>query len=67
MIQSSLTRTLGANFEQLMLTGFASIAGCGNALNNLLIGNGVDNLLWFDGNDNQRRVWRRSDVRRQRR
>ncbi len=51
-VQSSLTRTLGANLENLTLTGAAAITGYGNALNNIIIGNGAANFLYgFDGAD----------------
>ncbi len=43
---------LGANFENLVLTGTANIAGSGNALNNVLTGNSGNNTLkGFAGND----------------
>jgi Ca2+-binding RTX toxin-like protein len=44
-IESSLTWTLGANLENLTLTGTAAINGSGNALNNRLAGNGANNTL----------------------
>jgi len=44
-IQSGVTYTLGANIENLTLTGFTSINGTGNADNNLIIGNGSVNIL----------------------
>ncbi|TKB72427.1 MAG: hypothetical protein E8D46_13855, partial [Nitrospira sp.] len=44
-VQSALTYTLGANVENLTLTGAAAINGTGNALNNLLTGNSAANLL----------------------
>ena len=44
-VRSSITRTLGANFENLALTGLAIINGTGNALNNSLTGNEKANIL----------------------
>jgi serralysin len=44
-VQSSVDWTLGANLENLVLTGTASIAGTGNELNNLIIGNAGNNIL----------------------
>ncbi|WP_137886762.1 calcium-binding protein [Pseudomonas sp. 2FE] len=44
-VQSSVTRTLGANLEKLVLTGSAAINGTGNALNNTLTGNAAANVL----------------------
>ena len=38
-IDSSVTFTLGANVENLTLTGTAAINGTGNTLNNVLTGN----------------------------
>ncbi|WP_051412926.1 proprotein convertase P-domain-containing protein [Methylophilus sp. 5] len=61
MVQSSVTFTLGANVENLTLTGTAAINGTGNALDNVITGNsganvltggaGVDTLIGGDGND----------------
>ncbi|HXC66779.1 MAG TPA: putative Ig domain-containing protein, partial [Nitrospiraceae bacterium] len=45
MVQSSITYTLGANVENLTLTGAANLNGTGNALDNILIGNGGINVL----------------------
>ena len=51
-VQSGITYTLGANVENLTLTGTAAINGSGNALNNVLIGNsGVNTLSGGAGND----------------
>ncbi len=44
-VQSSVTFTLGANVENLTLTGAAAINGTGNALANILIGNSGNNVL----------------------
>jgi Ca2+-binding RTX toxin-like protein len=49
---SSVTRTLGANLENLTLTGVAAITGAGNALANIINGNDAANTLFGnDGND----------------
>ena len=51
-VQSSVTYTLSANVENLLLTGAAAINGTGNILNNLITGNGGANtLIGLDGND----------------
>ncbi|MFC3177999.1 calcium-binding protein, partial [Undibacterium amnicola] len=44
-VKSSLTYTLIANLESLLLTGTTAINGTGNALDNLLIGNSGKNVL----------------------
>ena len=44
-VQSSITYTLGANVENLTLIGTAAINGTGNALDNVLRGNGAANTL----------------------
>jgi trimeric autotransporter adhesin len=61
-VQASIAYILGANVENLTLTGTANINGVGNGLDNLIIGNSGDNsisgeagndvLLGGDGNDN---------------
>lgn len=51
-VQSSLTYTLGANVENLVLTGAGSIGGVGNTLDNAITGNEASNTLSGDaGND----------------
>ncbi len=51
-VQSSITYSLGANVENLTLTGALAINGTGNTLNNVLIGNGAANILTgYSGND----------------
>jgi Ca2+-binding RTX toxin-like protein len=50
-VVASLNYTLGANVENLMLTG-AALNGTGNTLNNLITGNALNNLLsGLAGND----------------
>jgi len=44
-VQASASYTLGANLENLTLTGYAAINGTGNALNNTLTGSGISNVL----------------------
>ncbi len=51
-VESSITYTLGANVENLILIGTGRISGTGNALNNILIGNfGVNSLNGGAGDD----------------
>ncbi len=60
-VQTALGYTLGANLENLTLTGSANVNATGNALNNALVGNsgnntldggaGVDTLSGGAGND----------------
>jgi Ca2+-binding RTX toxin-like protein len=45
LVQSSVTWTLGANVENLTLTGSAAINGIGNTLSNIIAGNSGNNLL----------------------
>ena len=44
-VQSAITWTLGNHIENLTLSGSAAIDGTGNALNNILRGNGAANVL----------------------
>ncbi len=44
-VQSSITFTIGANVENLTLTGTAAINGTGNALANIIAGNAGNNIL----------------------
>ncbi|MBD2495351.1 S8 family serine peptidase [Nostoc sp. FACHB-280] len=51
-VQSSVSYTLGANVENLSLTGTSAINGTGNSLNNTISGNNGNNILNGDaGND----------------
>ena len=51
-VQSSVTLTLAANVENLILTGVDAISGTGNELANVLTGNaGANTLTGGDGND----------------
>jgi Ca2+-binding RTX toxin-like protein len=52
LVQSSISYTLGANVENLTLTGSATINGTGNSHNNVLTGNNASNfLVGGDGSD----------------
>ena len=44
-VQSSINYTLGANVENLTLTGSADINGTGNTLDNTITGNSGNNIL----------------------
>ena len=51
-VYASRSHTLGANLEDLYLTGAQDSEGLGNELDNLIAGNGGANLLrGFGGND----------------
>ncbi|MBF7142928.1 MULTISPECIES: putative Ig domain-containing protein [Pseudomonas] len=60
-VKSSVSWTLGANVEYLVLTGYSAINGTGNELRNFLTGNdaanvldggaGADNMTGGNGND----------------
>ena len=45
LVNSSVTFTLGANVENLTLTGVGNISGTGNTLNNIIIGNTGANAI----------------------
>ena len=52
LVRSSISATLGANVENLMLTGATAINGLGNALANILSGNsGANSLSGLGGDD----------------
>lgn len=52
VVCSSVSRTLGDNVENLILTGAGSIRGTGNSLNNIVSGNdGNNSLFGLDGSD----------------
>jgi Ca2+-binding RTX toxin-like protein len=51
-VNSSVTYPLGANVENLLLTGAGAVNGTGNALNNRITGNSAsNNLSGLGGND----------------
>lgn len=50
-VLSSISYTLGANIENLILTGTADLAGTGNHLNNTVTGNSGTNILRADAGD----------------
>ncbi len=54
-VHSLLTHTLGANVENLTLTGIGAISGTGNGLNNTLTGNSANNTLSGAGGNDQLR------------
>jgi Ca2+-binding RTX toxin-like protein len=51
-VETTVSYTLGANLENLLLLGTGGISGTGNALDNVLTGNrGANSLSGGDGND----------------
>jgi Ca2+-binding RTX toxin-like protein len=52
IVNSTISYTLGANVEQLILLGAGNLSGTGNALDNTLVGNsGANQLDGGNGND----------------
>ena len=45
IVHASISYTIGANIESLILDGAANLAGAGNSANNALVGNSGDNNL----------------------
>ncbi|MHC1758517.1 MAG: calcium-binding protein [Negativicutes bacterium] len=44
-VKSSVSNTIGANMENLILTGYSAINGTGNELDNIILGNIADNVM----------------------
>ena len=61
-VQTSVTHTLGANVENLALTGAGAINGTGNSLNNELVGNNAANTLNGGGGHDSLRSGRGNDT-----
>jgi serralysin len=52
LVESTITYALGANVENLTLTGNAALSGSGNAMANVIAGNnGANSLMGMAGND----------------
>jgi Ca2+-binding RTX toxin-like protein len=61
-VESEITYALGANVENLTLTGTKSIHGTGNGLNNVLIGNSANNTLSGGAGDDRLNGGAGSDI-----
>jgi len=61
-VQSSVSWVLGANLENLTLTGAAAINGTGNGGNNVITGNGAANVLTGGAGDDTYVVQNITDV-----
>jgi Ca2+-binding RTX toxin-like protein len=61
-VESEITYALGANVENLTLTGTKSIHGTGNGLNNVLIGNSANNTLSGGAGDDRLNGGSGSDI-----
>lgn len=63
-VYASVSWSLGANLEDLVLTGAKAVLGKGNALDNRIVGNKVDNILRgmagndsLNGREGNDRIW----------